>query len=78
MSAKSFGVLVVAVALVVGGVLPASAEFFGCNEPRTKVSYSNAAYRSHYARAYAPPRQRRVTYTSNRRMASQWRSSQWH
>ena len=50
-----------AAVLVVGSVAPASAEFFGCNEPRTKVSYSSSNYRGHFAQAPAPRQQR---YTS--------------
>jgi hypothetical protein len=92
MSIKAFGFLLVAGALVagalvVGSVAPASAEFFGCNEPRIKVSYSSrpAAYRTHdarahsaraqFARAYVAPRQRHASYSSQsgRRVASQWR-----
>ena len=82
MSIKAFGFLLVTGALVAGSVAPASAEFFGCNEPRTKVSYSSrpAAYRTHYARAnyaraYAAPRQRHASYSSqsSRHVASQWR-----
>jgi hypothetical protein len=75
MSAKTFGLLAVVATLVAGSVAPASAEFFGCNEPRTKVSYSNAAYRGHYAQAPSSSRQRYAAPSSqnNRRMASQWR-----
>lgn len=76
MAMKAFGFLVVAAALVAGSVAPASAEFFGCNEPRAKVSYSTrpAAYRTSSTRTYAAPRQRHATYSSqsNRRFASQW------
>ena len=77
MAMKAFGFLVVAGALVAGSVAPASAEFFGCNEPRTKVSYSSprpGAYRTSSTRTYAAPRQRHATYSSqsNRRFASQW------
>ena len=74
MSAKTFGLVVVVASLITGSVAPASAEFFGCNEPRTKVSYSNSNYRGHYAQA---PRQRSSQYSSQSRVASQWRSSQW-
>ena len=77
MTIKAFGFLVVAGTLILGGVMPASAEFFGCNEPRSKVSYSSRpAYSSHYAQA---PRQRYTTYSSQsyRRVATQGRSSQW-
>lgn len=77
MSIKAFGFLLVTGALVAGSVAPASAEFFGCNEPRTKVSYSSrpAAYRAHHARTYVAPRQRHASYSSQsgRRVASQWR-----
>jgi len=74
---KAFGFLVVAGVLVAGSVLPASAEFFGCNEPRTKVSYSSprpSAYRTSFTRSYAVPRQRHAAYSSQsqRRFASQW------
>ena len=76
MSAKTFGLVVVVASLIAGSVAPASAEFFGCNEPRTKVSYSTRApaYRS-YARAYDAPRQQHASYYSSqsRRAASQWR-----
>lgn len=78
MSAKTFPFLVVAATLVIGSVAPASAEFFGCNEPRTKVSYSpRLTYSGHYAPA---PRQRYATSSSqnHRRVTSSWRSSQWH
>jgi hypothetical protein len=78
MSAKAFGFLVVAGAIVIGSAAPASAEFFGCNEPRTKVSYSSRpAYSGHYAQA---SRQRSASYSSRsyRRVATQGRASQWH
>jgi hypothetical protein len=87
MAIRAFGFLLVTGALVAGSVAPASAEFFGCNEPRTKVSYSSrpTAYRTHDARAqfarahservYVAPRQRDASYSSQsgRRVASQWR-----
>lgn len=77
MSAKAFGLLAVIAALVAGGVAPASAEFFGCNEPRTKVSYSpsRSAYSGHYAQAPAPRQQRYTSQSglTHRRVASQWR-----
>ena len=75
MSPRGFGLLAVAAALVAGSVAPASAEFFGCNEPRTKVSYSSSNYRGHYAQAPAPRQQRYTSQSSqsHRRMASQWR-----
>jgi hypothetical protein len=76
--AKVLGLLAVAATLI-AGVAPASAEFFGCNEPRTKVSYSNAAYRSHYAQAQSSQvYTQRQRYSSQRRYASQSRTSQWH
>jgi hypothetical protein len=77
MAIKAFGFLLVSGALVAGSVAPASAEFFGCNEPRTKVSYSSrpTAYRTQYARTYVAPRQRHASYSSQsgRRVATQWR-----
>lgn len=73
MTARAIGLLVGAVTLVVANVAPASAEFFGCNEPRTKVSYSSG-YRSHYAQA--PTLSRRMT--PQRRYVSQQRTAQWH
>jgi hypothetical protein len=76
MSAKAFGLLIGAVTLVVTSVAPASAEFFGCNEPRTKVSYSNASYRSSFAQAPART-QRYTSQPSQRRVTSQSRF-QWH
>jgi hypothetical protein len=77
MSAKAFGFLVVAGAIDIGSAAPASAEFFGCNEPRTKVSYSS---RPAYSGHYAPASRQRVTHSdrSYRRVATQGRSSQWH
>jgi hypothetical protein len=73
MAAKIVGLLIGAVTLIVANVAPASAEFFGCNEPRVKVSsYSSAAMR-HYAQAPAPRRA-----TNQRRYASQQRASFWH
>lgn len=75
MSAKVFALVVVAAALLAGSVAPASAEFFGCNEPRTKVSHSSSNYRGHFAQAPAPRQQRYTSQSSqsHRRMASQWR-----
>ena len=73
MAAQRLALLVGAVTLVIASVAPASAEFFGCNEPRTRVSYSSPrAYSGHYAQA---TRQQRTYQTSqnHRRMASQWR-----
>ncbi len=70
--AKVLGLLAVA-AVLIAGVAPASAEFFGCNEPRSKVSYSSSNYRSHYAQASAPRQQRTTSQSSHRRLASQWR-----
>jgi hypothetical protein len=75
MSLKTFAGLVGALTLVVASAAPASAEFFGCNEPRTKVSYTTG-YRGHYA--LAPAASRRSMSQPQRRVASQWRTSQWH
>jgi hypothetical protein len=76
MSAKIVGLLLGAVTLIVATAAPASAEFFGCNEPRTKVSYSSPAYR-HYAQAPVISR-RYSSRPSPRRYASQPRIWQWH
>lgn len=37
-------VLAGSAALIAAGVAPASAEFFGCNEPHTKITYSPGYY----------------------------------
>lgn len=68
MSSKVFGLLVGAVTLVVANVTPASAEFFGCNDAKTKVSYSSN-YRSHFAQTPAQ-RPRFTSQPAQRRMAS--------
>ena len=72
---KILGFLAIGAVLVVGSAAPASAEFFGCNEARTKVSYSSSAYRGHFAQAQATPRQRYASQPGriHRRVASQWR-----
>ena len=67
----TLGILAGAFALTAFGVAPASAEFFGCNEPRTKVSYSSGYYpKRHDARdyrsAYAAQHPRQTTYSSRR------------
>jgi len=46
----TIGPAILAVTLL--GATPASAEFFGCKEPRSKVSYSSAADRQAWG-AYA-------------------------
>ncbi|MFA6266306.1 MAG: hypothetical protein WC670_11415 [Pseudolabrys sp.] len=45
MALKAIGWGVLAGAVLCAAVTPASAEFFGCNEPHTKVSYSSPASR---------------------------------
>lgn len=62
MAFRTIGSAILAAALVAAAATPASAEFFGCKEPRSKVSYSSAADRqafAAYARSHAPSR---VTY----------------
>ncbi|MCF8478408.1 MAG: hypothetical protein K9G60_15375 [Pseudolabrys sp.] len=91
MASKStgFGVLAlaavsaVALTATVAGVTPASAEFFGCKEPRTTVSYSSRPYspapRAHagrYTDEFAAQRSRHVTY-SPRRSYRNTRSDGW-
>jgi hypothetical protein len=57
---------------------PAAAEFFGCNEPHTKVIYSPGYYpkRPDYRSAYAAQRQRHTNYSS-RRSAARYRPTWW-
>lgn len=59
MAFKLVGSAILAAALTGAAVTPASAEFFGCKEPRSKVSYSSAADRqafAAYARSHGPGR----------------------
>jgi hypothetical protein len=71
----TLGVLAGAVALAVAGIAPASAEFFGCKDPHTKVTYSPGYYpKRHnswsgsrdYSNAYATARPRHSIYASSR------------
>ena len=64
---------VAAFALTTVGVVPASAEFFGCKEPRTTVSYSSrphyspaprARHTTRYTNEFAAQRSRHVTYST--------------
>lgn len=52
MALKLIGSAILAAALIGAAATPASADFFGCKEPRSKVSYSSAADRQAFA-AYA-------------------------
>lgn len=52
MAFRTIGPVILAAALTSAAATPASAEFFGCKEPRSKVSYSSSADRQAYA-AYA-------------------------
>jgi hypothetical protein len=75
------GVVALSLALTVGAVAPASAEFFGCNDKPGRVLYSYggtpAADGARYARsrarythefaAQSRPRQVHVTYSGARR-----------
>lgn len=81
----TLGVLAGAVALSVAGIAPASAEFFGCKEPNTKVTYSPGySPKRHVARAdtrdyrnaYAAQHSRSATYSS-RRSDRQHRPNWW-
>lgn len=49
---KTIGFAILAAVLIGVAATPASAEFFGCKEPRSKVSYSSSADRQAFA-AYA-------------------------
>ncbi len=66
------GCLALASALIVAGAAPAAAEFFGCKEPHSKVSYSRGyAPQRHAAsddnRAYwAAQRSRHANYSEQR------------
>lgn len=64
----TWGVLAGCLALSVFGVAPASAEFFGCNEPHTTVSYSPGYYphrsASHSVRQYSAKRLRQAAYAA--------------
>ncbi len=76
-----WGVLALAGILTVAGVAPASAEFFGCNEPRTKVSYSRGYFppkqsTNRYTHEFAAQRTRHVT-TSQRPAARTYRTERW-
>jgi len=50
MSLKTIGLGIVAGALCCALVTPASAEFFGCKEPHTKVTYSSSSSRQAFTR----------------------------
>lgn len=66
MTLKTIGWGILAGALCAAIATPAAAEFFGCNEPHSKVSYSSSSSRqafarystSHVSREYAPRRTR--------------------
>ncbi|HWK98281.1 MAG TPA: hypothetical protein VNR39_22920 [Pseudolabrys sp.] len=59
---RTIGSAILAAALIGAAATPASAEFFGCKEPRSKVSYSSSADRQAFA-AYARSHQaERVVY----------------
>ncbi len=90
MTAKTTGgifalTLAAAIAAMAASIVPASAEFFGCKDPHTTVSYSSrplynsfhAQSSRHYARDYSVTRTRHAAYstssTSGRRYSEQWR-----
>jgi len=52
MALKTIGSAILAATLLGAAATPASAEFFGCKEPRSKVSYSSSADRQAWG-AYA-------------------------
>lgn len=62
MAMKTIGTAILAAALVGAAVTPASAEFFGCKEPRNKVSYSSSADRQAFQAYARSHRSERVTY----------------
>lgn len=62
MALKLIGLAILAAALIGTAATPASAEFFGCKEPRSKVSYSSAADRQAFAAYARSHRAGRVSY----------------
>ncbi|KQY98007.1 hypothetical protein ASD45_18650 [Pseudolabrys sp. Root1462] len=50
MSLKTIGLGILAGALCAAMVTPAAAEFFGCKDPHTKVTYSSSSSRQAFAR----------------------------
>ena len=50
MTLKTIGLGILAGALCCAVVTPASAEFFGCKDPHTKVTYSSSSSRQAFAR----------------------------
>lgn len=71
------GVLAAAAAIAAYGVAPASAEFFGCKEPHTKVTYSPGYFgakrsSNRYTHEFAAQRSRHAQ-PSYRRQPDRWR-----
>ncbi len=66
---RVIGSAILAAALIGAAATPASAEFFGCKEPRSKVSYSSSADRQAFA-AYAHHADRAVQERAPRRERS--------
>lgn len=64
MAFKMIGSAIVAAALLGAIATPASAEFFGCKEPRSKVSYSSSSDRQAFEAYARSHRSDRVTYDS--------------
>lgn len=61
MTVKTISSVVLAAALIGAATTPASAEFFGCKDGHTKVSYSSSADRQAFS-AYARSHSTRTTY----------------
>jgi hypothetical protein len=74
-------VLAGSLALLAAGVAPASAEFFGCKEPHTTVTYSPGYYPhrpvARNIRHFSAPRSRHAAY-SMRRVDRRYRTDWWH
>ncbi|RDV04208.1 hypothetical protein [Undibacter mobilis] len=64
MALKSIGTAILAAALIGAAATPAAAEFFGCKEPRSKVSYSSSADRHAFEAYNRSHHSSRVTYDS--------------
>ncbi len=85
LSRLTLGVLAGCLALMAAGIAPASAEFFGCKDPHTKVTYSPGYYPKRsdtradtrdYRNPYAAPRSRHTIYSS-RRADRHYRPTWW-
>lgn len=80
---KGLGLAALAGAMLWTAATPASAEFFGCNDAKTKVSYSSPASRQAFTRSHRQPRASHDYSTRRTRSADLFapyhaRSQRWH